>query len=72
MPRMAWWTPSVGDHMAVLPTTGQGPDGSHGLQSAGVRGWCRRQGLAGFTFLSTPFTRTVTCFRLRARSATML
>lgn len=30
----------------------------------------QRQGLAGFTFLSTPFTRTVTFPRLRARSAT--
>ncbi len=30
------------------------------------------QGPAGFTFLSVPFTRTVTLRRLRARSAVML
>jgi hypothetical protein len=30
-----------------------------------------RQGLTGFTFLSTPFTRTVTFPRFRARSATI-
>lgn len=32
----------------------------------------RRQGLIGFTFVSTPFTRTVTFRRFRARSATIL
>ncbi|GAA3485203.1 hypothetical protein GCM10018966_097360 [Streptomyces yanii] len=32
----------------------------------------RRQGLIGFTFVSTPFTRTVTFPWFRARSATIL
>lgn len=33
---------------------------------------CRRQGLIGFTFLSTPFTRMVMFPWFRARSATIL
>ncbi|GAA0315409.1 hypothetical protein GCM10009540_38610 [Streptomyces turgidiscabies] len=44
--------------------------GIRGARSAAVP-QCRSHGLPGFTFLSTPFTRTVTSRRLLARSATI-